>query len=554
MRRTFDSAIRRLRVMVPVLGVTLACWGCGGGPAGTGGVDRVVIVNSDLSLAVGAQDSLVAYAIDRNGSNVATTIDWRTTAPLIATVSATGRVTAMAPGTALIIASTSGKADTLRLTVQGDNTGPPSVQVVVIAGTDLLLPVATTDSIRAIAIGAGGVAVTTPIAFRSSNEAVATITSTGRITTITPGTAQMIASASGKADTMLVTVYGPLEIITVRIGRSSVKTSDTTRAFATGTDAGGRPVPITPEWASDDTTSAVIAPNGLILGLRSNNNVLITATVGTRVGFVNLSVIPAAVKSVRITPATATVGLAATIPYQLEVLDEFDVPITDRPVLWSSSNPAAVSVTQAGLALGVSAGTATITASLEGKSGTSVVTVLPIPQNVYQLEVNNLLLASVIVYVNDVQIGILPEQSQGAFQLQKTPTAVVRYAVIPAKAGTAGEPLTETLPTVTAPDGVVSVDIDNIINGKTYFTPLLRSLVAPKIDVEMSERDLAGPCGCSIAQEEPDRRFGYWPFRAGASVILIRQNNPAFTIVLPVLGNALETGTGIWRATVLTAP
>jgi hypothetical protein len=180
--------------------------------------------------------------------------------------------------------------------------------------------------------------------------------------------------------------------------------------------------------------------------------------------------------------------------------------------------------------------------------------VLPIPQNVYLLDVTNQLLVSVRIFVNDSLVVTLPERSTGSIALPKVPSIQVRWQLIRPKAGTAGEPLTETFPVVLAPTGVVPVTIDHIVNGQTYFTPLLRSLVPGKFDVEMTLRDLAGPCGCSVSSQEEDRRLGYWPLRTGAGVMVINIGNPAQFFTLPVLAEAVEPGSGIWRANVLVAP
>jgi len=187
-------------------------------------------------------------------------------------------------------------------------------------------------------------------------------------------------------------------------------------------------------------------------------------------------------------------------------------------VTGSSGNPAVVSGhPPTGAIFAISPGSATIRATVEGFTATESFVVLPIPQNVYLLDVSNQLLVSVRIFVNDSLVVTLPERSTGSIALPKVPSIQVRWQLIRPKAGTAGEPLTETFPVVLAPTGVVPVTIDNIVNGQAYFTPLLRSLVPGKFDVEMTLRDLAGPCGCSVPSPEEDRTPGLWPPRGGFS-------------------------------------
>ncbi len=436
----------------------------------------------------------------------------------------------------------------------GDPTGPSGIDLVRIATGDLLLAVGASDSLAAIAIGPGGSAVTTTIAWSSTTPAVATVAATGRVTAVAPGVTAMIASAGGRADTVQVTVHGPLQQLIVTIDQPIIKSSDTTRVRAIGRDAGGRPVPVAPEWTSSDTAIAVVAPNGLVLGLRYNANTTLIATDAGIIGFVSVSVIPSSIRSIRLLPAPDSVGLGTVLTLTAEVTDEFDVVVTDRVVTWTSTNPDVVSVSSTGQILAVSPGTATVRATLDGRMASETFVVSAIPQNVYLLEVTNHLLVSVRIFVNDSFVVTLGELSSGSLQLPKVPSATVRWQLIRPKAGTAGEPLSETFPAFLTPDGVVRVEIDNIVNGLTYFTPQIRSLVPGKFNIDMPVRDLAGPCGCAVSDEDDVRRFGYWPVRSGTSVMLIRTGSPANTITIPVSADQLEPRSGIWRTTVLVAP
>jgi hypothetical protein len=79
--------------------------------------------------------------------------------------------------------------------------------------------------------------------------------------------------------------------------------------------------------------------------------------------------------SVEVTPPQATLGLNQTAQLTATARDTAGNVITGRPVAWSSSNPAAVSVSSQGVVRGMSEGTATVTATVEGVSGTAAVRV-----------------------------------------------------------------------------------------------------------------------------------------------------------------------------------
>jgi plastocyanin len=80
--------------------------------------------------------------------------------------------------------------------------------------------------------------------------------------------------------------------------------------------------------------------------------------------------------SISVTPANSTLGLGATQAYTATgtFSDNSTENITSQ-VTWASSNPSVATITSAGLATGVTAGTSTITASMSGITGSTGLTV-----------------------------------------------------------------------------------------------------------------------------------------------------------------------------------
>src|SRR3989454_3186892 len=76
---------------------------------------------------------------------------------------------------------------------------------------------------------------------------------------------------------------------------------------------------------------------------------------------------------------SATVSVGSTVQVTATPLDANDNPLSDRVVTWTSSAPAVATVSANGLVSGVAAGSATITATSEGKSGTAAITVTSVP-------------------------------------------------------------------------------------------------------------------------------------------------------------------------------
>src|SRR2546425_6459783 len=79
------------------------------------------------------------------------------------------------------------------------------------------------------------------------------------------------------------------------------------------------------------------------------------------------------VASVTVAPATVLVGV--TVQLTATTKDAAGNLLTGRTVTWATSKPGVATVNSTGLATGVAAGQATITATSEGQSGTAAITV-----------------------------------------------------------------------------------------------------------------------------------------------------------------------------------
>ncbi|MGQ0641965.1 MAG: Ig-like domain-containing protein [Gemmatimonadaceae bacterium] len=122
-----------------------------------------------------------------------------------------------------------------------------------------------------------------------------------------------------------------------------------------------------PEIISVDTAGVV---RGVSVG-----SALVSATVEGKVATSTWKVI-AAIAQVAIAPLTADIPLGSSRQLAANVLDAQGNAISGRPIVWSSSNPAVATVSVSGLVSAVSLGTATITATSEGKSGSATITVV----------------------------------------------------------------------------------------------------------------------------------------------------------------------------------
>ena len=379
----------------------------------TAPVASVVVTPSAVSQNAGATQQLVATLRDGSG-NVLTgrTVVWTSSAPAVATVNASGLETAVAAGTATITATSEGKSGTATATVT--SVTAPVASVVVTPSAMSQNAGATQQLVATLRDGSGNVLTGRTVVWTSSAPAVATVNASGLETAVAAGTATITATSEGKGGTATVTVTGGTTNPGAVTNLSVVGTTSNsiTLSFAEVNDGSGQPASYDIRWASGTITwwSAASVAQGTcqvpltgtvigttrsctVLGLTPSTTyqfqlVAFRGTLNVKAVFGPLSNVVtgataaaalAPVASVTVAPASASVTTAQTVQLTATPRDAGGNALTGRVVTWSSNNTAVATVNTSGRITGVAAGSATITATSEGKSGTSAITVTVAP-------------------------------------------------------------------------------------------------------------------------------------------------------------------------------
>jgi hypothetical protein len=169
----------------------------------------------------------------------------------------------------------------------------------------------------------------------------------------------------------------PVASVTVSPGSVSLLPSGTAQLTATLRDSTGRELDRAVTWSSSAPGVAKVSASGLVTGVAAGL-ATITATSEGRSGSATATVsVPAAapVASVTVSPATATITVGATVQLSAITKDANGQVLTGRTVTWSVGNAAVVTVSALGVVTGIAAGTASVTATSEGRSGSAIVTV-----------------------------------------------------------------------------------------------------------------------------------------------------------------------------------
>src|SRR2546425_12019223 len=192
------------------------------------------------------------------------------------------------------------------------------------------------------------------------------------------GTYRVLATQSGGtlADTAAVTIATvPVASVAVSPASASVPVGQTVQLTATPKDAGGNALSgRVVMWATSNGAIATVSASGVVTGAAAGS-AMITATSEGQGGTAAITVLSAPVASVTVSPASAGVTVGGTTQLTVTLKDASGNPLTGRVVTWVSSAPTVATVTGTGLVSGVTAGSATITATSGGQSGSAGVTV-----------------------------------------------------------------------------------------------------------------------------------------------------------------------------------
>jgi len=167
--------------------------------------------------------------------------------------------------------------------------------------------------------------------------------------------------------------------VTVQPKGITLVVGDSVQLTATIIMSNDRP-PRSASWTSSNANVATVSGSGMAHGIAAGD-VLILATSGSKKDSAAVTVVPKdqppppPVASVEVTPTSATIQVGQTVQLTAAPKDSNGNPLAGRTVTWSTDNASAATVSSSGLVTGVGVGSATITATSEGKSGGATVTV-----------------------------------------------------------------------------------------------------------------------------------------------------------------------------------
>lgn len=221
-------------------------------------VTGITLNPTSLALDVGASSTLIASVSPSNASNKA--VSWSSGNTTVATVDSNGKVTAKAPGTAVITASAqdgSGVYATCSVTVTQPVTSVTLDQhsAAMIVG----------DAISLTATVKPDNASNKAVTWSSSNSSVAAVDANGTVTAKNPGSAVITVAAadgSGCSDACTITVKQPVVSISLTPNSATMNVGDTVTVATTISPANASNKAV--KWSSSNPSVATVSANGTI--------------------------------------------------------------------------------------------------------------------------------------------------------------------------------------------------------------------------------------------------------------------------------------------------
>jgi len=347
------------------------------GTGTTATVTSISVEPTNSSLPRGLTRQFTATATYSNGTklDVSSSVTWGSSVTNIAAITGNGVATALNLGTTTITAALGTVTGSATLTVSAATLVSINVTPVspTIAKGTLQLFTATgiyTDNSTQN--------ISTSVTWSSSNLFVATISnapgSVGLATGVSGGTATITAALNGATGSTVLTVSGAtLQSISVTPANPSVPLGTAQQFTATGvyTDGSMQPLTTVVTWSSSSPVATISNAAGSQGFARAAavGTATISAAVDGLTGTATLTVTPATLLSISVTPANPSIAAGLTLPFTATgTYSDGTTQNLTATAVWNSATPAVATISNAaptsGTATGVAAGTSIITATV----------------------------------------------------------------------------------------------------------------------------------------------------------------------------------------------
>jgi uncharacterized protein YjdB len=404
------------------------------------GIRDIDFGSDSLAISLSQSVKIPVKVTDTDGNPVDLSkhnVQWASTAPDIAAMSGDATVTGRAIGRADLLLRVDSKVGTTGVRVLSK-----PVASVFVSPSSLALQAGQSTQLTATTYDVNGDPITgRNVSWSSSDANVASVNSSGVVTTIAAGSAEIMVNAEGRKMTVPVTVSASsntggaaVASVAVSLNSPSLVAGQSTQANATLKDASGNVLSgRSIVWTTSDATVASVNGTGLVTALKAGT-VTIRATSENVTGTASLSI-----STPTVTVATVTLSVASSISVgqtaqaSVTLKDDAGNVLTGRTIAYVSSDAGIASISPTGLVTGLTGGSVTITASSEGKSASAVVSVVAPKPAVHNITMS---INSPTISVGELtQVNAVPKDINGTpisgltITWSSSPTAVSTVSV-----------------------------------------------------------------------------------------------------------------------------
>ena len=358
------------------------------GTGSTAGLLSIAVTPANPSVSTGATQQFHATGTFAGGTtyDLTESVTWGSSATRVATVSnlsgSQGLATALATGTTTIKAINGKISGSTTLTVGA------SLQSITLAPLNATVSLGTGQQFTATGNYSNGTTqnLTNSVTWTSSTPNIATITSTGLATSIATGTTT-ISAASGSVSASATLTVNPAALLSIAVtpanATAALGTTQQYDAVGTYSDGSTLDLTTTTAWSSTATVIATISNSLGTQGLASTGAIgatNIVAALGTISGSTPLTVTPAALTTIVLSPAQASIPVGTTQQFTATgIFTDGTTQNLTSTAIWSSSATTISTISNGpgtqGLATTIATGTSTITAISGGETASSLLTV-----------------------------------------------------------------------------------------------------------------------------------------------------------------------------------
>ena len=322
-------------------------------------VKGVSLNKSSLTLTVGASETLVATISPSNASDKS--VNWSSSSGTVASVDQTGKVTALAPGSATVTVTSNdgGFSDSCSISVTEE--AATTVPVSGIEISDTALSLEEGDEVLLTAAVMPDNATDKSVTWASSDETVARVDGNGNVSAVRAGTATItVTSTDGgfSASCNVTVAESVIHVTGVSLNKEHIEITsgsmDRLGEMVEPENAANKSV----VWYSTDEAVATVQQSGVILAHEPGQaQIIVVTNDGQKTARCQITVNPLHVNYVGIATSSKIIYTGTTFQPELVIRPP---EANDRSVVWSSSNEAVATVNQDGVITGISEGDVTI--------------------------------------------------------------------------------------------------------------------------------------------------------------------------------------------------